>query len=626
MGQELGCEFQREEDELENADLAKRAWNNHRLSSTPRVTPRPVDTMGSIEEDADEDKDNYAKPKMASRGLANPGADFSAAQPIIDEASKKQVPTPSSQPKKRSLNITAKLSDSVQQDGWNCSQKCLAQLLESPGVTGVVIILIFVDLVSTVINDVCENTNLINPAYDEQKEFVAKVTHTLCVSVLTIFFIEQILHLAAFGKAFFTRWWFVMDLVVVSISLTCETVLEGTADNWLALLVVLRLWKVVAFVFDVCLAENEDEERDEKLDTARVRKAAIYDHKGITGKLSASLEMPAGWQKTLGEFMESPHVSGVVIILIFVDLGGTFVNDMCENTDLINPKYDEQKELAAKATHTVCVSVLCIFFIEQILHLVAFGEAFFTKFWYVMDLVIVSISLICETVLEDKAEDWLALFIVLRLWKVVAFIFDLCLSDTEDAEMDENMYKSKATARKHTGMTGKLSAAPGKPEDPWRENIGEILESPHVTGVVIVLILVDLAGTFVNDMCENTDLINPKYDEQKEAAAKATHTICVTVLCIFLVEQLLHLVAFGAAFFTNFWFVMDLVIVSISLICETVLEDTANDWLALLVVLRLWKVVAFVFDTCLARNESRERDEKLYAREVEEDVYTKLPA
>jgi hypothetical protein len=233
-----------------------------------------------------------------------------------------------------------------------------------------------------------------------------------------------------------------MDLVVVCISLFFETVLEDMADGWVALLIVMRLWKVVAFIFDICLADDEDSERDEKI-VGRKVKPGKRKLASITGKLSHASDQE-GWRQRLGECMESPAVSGVIIILIFVDLGCTLVNDICENTNLVNPVYDEQKESAARITHTICVTVLCIFFLEQILYLVAFGKNFFTKPWFVMDLVVVTISLVCETVLEDVAKGWVALLIVLRLWKIVAFIFDMCLGENESAERDEMMERNRA--------------------------------------------------------------------------------------------------------------------------------------------------------------------------------------
>jgi xanthine/uracil permease len=139
--------------------------------------------------------------------------------------------------------------------------------------------------------------------------------------------------------------------------------------------------------------------------------------------------------------MESPVVSGTVIVLILVDLCATVVNDILANTDLINPKYEEHGEHVEKISHYLCVSVLTLFLVEQILHIVAFGTDFFTHFWMVMDLAIVCVSLPCETVFEGMAEDFVGLAIVLRLWKVVAFVFDMFLHHHETSELKEKEAK-----------------------------------------------------------------------------------------------------------------------------------------------------------------------------------------
>mmetsp|Transcript_42980 Transcript_42980/g.68741 ORF Transcript_42980/g.68741 Transcript_42980/m.68741 type:complete len:179 (+) Transcript_42980:65-601(+) len=166
---------------------------------------------------------------------------------------------------------------------------------------------------------------------------------------------------------------------------------------------------------------------------------------GVTTKIHTRLEKE-DWRKRLGERMESPYVSAIVVILIVVDLVCTVINLICEDTDLINPKYDEQKEYAAKLTHNICVTVLSIFLVEQLLHLFAFRMEFFKHHWYVMDLIVVSVSLICETTLEGIAEDIIALTIVIRLWKLVAFIFDLLLAHKENAEATEGLMTNEKTA------------------------------------------------------------------------------------------------------------------------------------------------------------------------------------
>ena len=98
-------------------------------------------------------------------------------------------------------------------------------------------------------------------------EEIAELTKTIGVSILCIFLLEQVLRVVAFGpKEFCSHFWFVADLVVVLVSLLCETVLEGH-DKWFPKMgLIMRLWMVVAFVFDVCLLNHEQSEREEALE------------------------------------------------------------------------------------------------------------------------------------------------------------------------------------------------------------------------------------------------------------------------------------------------------------------------------------------------------------------------
>lgn len=305
-----------------------------------------------------------------------------------------------------------------------------------------------------------------------------------------------------------------------------------------------------------------------------------------------------GWRAQLGEVMESKYVSFAVIVLIFVDLGATLVNVILEDTDLLNPRYAETGEELAEMTHNTCVSVLCIFLVEQLLHLIAFGKAFFSHTWYVLDLIAVSVSLLSETMLEGMAEDAVALFIVLRLWKGLAFLFDIALASKEYSEAEE---------RTTPPICMKLTQ---QSEPGWRRQLGAVLESQYTICLVIILIMVDLVATMVNVTLEDTDWLNPRYEESGQEVADFARHISLCVLCIFLLEQVLHVVAFGKAFFSHTWYVLDLAVVSVSLLCEVVLSGLSEDILPMLVVLRLWKVVAFIFDIAYASKEHSELDEQ----------------
>ena len=176
---------------------------------------------------------------------------------------------------------------------------------------------------------------------------------------------------------------------------------------------------------------------------------------GFTTKLHHAL--PDGWQRSLGEKIESPLVSGIVILLICVDLSCTVLNVLVEETNSLNATYDkEEREHIAELTHNICVTVLVIFLIEQILHIVAFGKAFFSHPWYVLDLIVVSVSLICETVLEGMAEEFVPMLIMLRLWKVGAFVFDVFLARNEQSEMAEKLEADKKDS--DYGSTAKTEA------------------------------------------------------------------------------------------------------------------------------------------------------------------------
>jgi len=180
----------------------------------------------------------------------------------------------------------------------------------------------------------------------------------------------------------------------------------------------------------------------------------------VAKRLAAKNENHGTCLEQLGEVMEGPTVSGVVIILIIVDLVCTGINDTLENTDLLNPAHKEQGEYTANLTHNICVSVLCIFLLEQCLHLLAFGREFFSHFWMVSDLIVVSVSLVCETVFEGKEEDWLSMLILLRMWKLVAFIFDMLLLEQERTERAEKLEK---LAAHDTPMYGAAGSANGGP-------------------------------------------------------------------------------------------------------------------------------------------------------------------
>ena len=168
------------------------------------------------------------------------------------------------------------------------------------------------------------------------------------------------------------------------------------------------------------------------------------------------------WRRWLGSIMESTLMTGAIVLLIFIDLLSTTVNVMLEETDLLNPKYEHEGEALAMVTHRISLGVLCIFLGEQILHLVAHGSDFFTHHLYVLDLVVVCTSLVCETVLEEAAHESAKLLILTRLWKLVAFLFDIFLGFHELQELHElQQERSEREEREESRSSSSSSSSRG---------------------------------------------------------------------------------------------------------------------------------------------------------------------
>lgn len=155
-------------------------------------------------------------------------------------------------------------------------------------------------------------------------------------------------------------------------------------------------------------------------------------------------ELSQGWRRILGKIMEHPVVNFAILAFILIDLCCAVVHDVLHQTDLLNPKYHEQREQLVHNTHQLSVYILCGFLIEQLVHISVFGKLFFYHFWYVLDLIVCYTSLLGETVLNEKYGEAISFLILMRLWKVVAVIFDFFLANAQTKELTERIEKRKS--------------------------------------------------------------------------------------------------------------------------------------------------------------------------------------
>lgn len=153
----------------------------------------------------------------------------------------------------------------------------------------------------------------------------------------------------------------------------------------------------------------------------------------------------AEWRRFLGETLENNWTQGIVLVLVVLDIVITAFVYLAEETKLLNPVYAERIEATATKGKRTALMILSAFFVEQLGHMVAFGWKFFRKPWFVLDTVVVSVSLLlewremreeAEAEKRDEPREESSTFsrraartiMALRLWKLGAFVFDIALA------------------------------------------------------------------------------------------------------------------------------------------------------------------------------------------------------
>lgn len=139
----------------------------------------------------------------------------------------------------------------------------------------------------------------------------------------------------------------------------------------------------------------------------------------------------------------------------------------------------------------------------------------------------------------------------------------------------------------HEGCCSACSRETKADEDSalWRHELGEWLEEPIVYRPITALLLIDVAFIFAEFIIHDYHFIDEWWPHEVAYYIKCTS---LSILVIFQIESILTLTAFGLKFFMHPGFVLDAIVIPVSILMETVVS---NDAAALLVLLRFWRLV-----------------------------------
>eukprot|EP01122_Echinamoeba_exundans_P005680 TRINITY_DN15833_c0_g1_i1.p1 TRINITY_DN15833_c0_g1~~TRINITY_DN15833_c0_g1_i1.p1 ORF type:complete len:312 (-),score=64.69 TRINITY_DN15833_c0_g1_i1:11-946(-) len=166
---------------------------------------------------------------------------------------------------------------------------------------------------------------------------------------------------------------------------------------------------------------------------------------------------------------------------------------------------------------------------------------------------------------------------------------------------------------------GKICKLPETPEAPMTE--APIIEAPIVEPNSSTPFLPPFEAAPLDhvEMCTLAcnATVKPEFpSEGHEKAAHVLHYISLSILIFFAAEIFLSIVALGHLVFSRWIVLLDAVVISVSIVIDVVLHDSAG---AIIVVVRLWRVARIVhgvFETIYEKlnDKIEEQKEKLKAK------------
>ncbi|EFA75681.1 hypothetical protein PPL_10943 [Heterostelium album PN500] len=149
------------------------------------------------------------------------------------------------------------------------------------------------------------------------------------------------------------------------------------------------------------------------------------------------------WRYKLGHFIESNKVQTFIVSLIILDLIIAIIEMFLEES--FKKCKDEHEiphavERTESVLRVITLVILGIFEIEIIALMLAFGRDFFFHPFYVLDLVVITTSIVVDVVFRDNAG---ALLVIFRLWRVVRIGHGIAMSVEDHDERKYSILKKK---------------------------------------------------------------------------------------------------------------------------------------------------------------------------------------
>lgn len=320
----------------------------------------------------------------------------------------------------------------------------------------------------------------------------------------------------------------------------------------------------------------------------------------------------------LAELLTSRGFHVAVIVLVLCDLAITITSlGLSLSHCTLSTSRDVVWALRAITIASVCI--LAAFLIEFAVSLWAFGVSWLGNVAHVADVVVVAIALAADSwelqhgVSEDKGnvEEIVALVVFARTWRVVRVIRSVLDAEGEVHRPGPHGHRPGPGVPPHPCLVPQPSGyhnvlAPGV-----RARVRHWMRHRRFHQCVLGLVAADLALTAAALGVTVTHCQLEHVPEVVEHAMTGLEYASIAILCVFQLEFLTCLWTFGLGWLTSAGHVVDVVVVTVSLVLDCVEKgmhhaEGVQEVVALIIMGRLWRLAHVVHSTAEAVEEGVE--------------------
>jgi FlaA1/EpsC-like NDP-sugar epimerase len=145
-----------------------------------------------------------------------------------------------------------------------------------------------------------------------------------------------------------------------------------------------------------------------------------------------------------------------------------------------------------------------------------------------------------------------------------------------------------------------------------RSKLAEILESRRAHLIILSLVVLDLFFVLVEILISLFD----RDEWEAHIAVNILSDLSLAIVCLFAVEQALHLYAFGIRYFASWLHLLDVCVIIGSLVAELILKGREREAASLLIILRFWRVLRVMDAAALTVGIRMEQEQQELQKQI----------